>query len=192
VGEALAERARDRLVSDGASGPVEVFVTIPFEGDGPRRVYDGRGERRGRPRAVDEVVDLVDRLLGEATMKATDGPDSMVMSVLLARRGHEVMLVHRAVEADHRARGELRRAGWELTGVAAALFDDRTVGCPSALGVSSRVSFDAVRPGPILRGFTAPEMLVQIVGNGTVNASMPATLDLLVDLVTELSAPVAA
>ena len=102
------------------------------------------------------------------------------------------MLVHRAVEEDHSARGELRRAGWELTGVAAVLFDDRTVGCPSALGVEPRVPFGAVRPGPILRGFTAPELLVQIVGNGTANASFRATLDLLVELVTLLTAPVAA
>ena len=142
-------------MSDGTRGPVEVFVTTPFEGDGPRRVYDGSGERRGRPRTVAELVDLVDRLLGEATMKASDTAGSM-LAPTLGRRGDEAMLVHRAIEQDHLARGELRREGWDLTGVAAVMFEDRTIGCTAALGEDGKVPFDAVRLGPILDQFTAP------------------------------------
>jgi hypothetical protein len=186
----LSERAGDLLAPDGTRGPVEAFVTTPFEGDGPWRVYDGRGERRGRPRTVDDVVDLVDRLLGEATLAggAADG-SGVMLATTLARRGAQALLVHRALETDFRARGELRRAGWDLTGASAVVYEDRTIGTATVFGETGRVPFGDVSPGPILDQLSAPMLLAQVVGSSVAHAAFDDTLDRLVDLVSQVVRP---
>lgn len=185
VVDALVARAGSLLAPDGTRGPVEAFVTVPFEGDGPRRVYDGRGERRGRPRTVDQIVDLVDRLIGEATLLGGSSPaGGPLLTATVARRNGEALLVHRSLDSEYHIRQELRRDGWELTGAAATVYEGHELGWATALGDPGRVPFDAVRLGPGFDQLPGPMLLARIVGSGPVNAPFGDAVDRLVDLVT--------
>ena len=93
---AVAERLRllagERLVTSGERGPVEAFVVTPLEGDGPLRIFDGRGQRRGRPRSVEEATTVVDQILGEKAAvssyayQQTETPDAESVDAVNARK----------------------------------------------------------------------------------------------------------
>ena len=59
------------IVDDG-KGPTIAFVVAPLEGNGPCRVFDAAGRRRGRPRTPDEVIDVVSQLLAERVSACDD------------------------------------------------------------------------------------------------------------------------
>jgi hypothetical protein len=187
IADLLSQRAGDHLAPRGAQGPVEAFVVTPFEGDGPRRVYDGRGERRGRPRTDEQVVELVDRLLGEAVLRDGTSPGGgILLAAHLVQRGDEGMLVHRAVVSDPRAIHDLRADGWDLTGGAAVLFEDRTIGWATAWGIGRRQSLHRVRTGPVLGGMRPATMLGHLVAPGPLLADLDDVADRLVDLVSQV------
>ncbi|MEO6630025.1 MAG: hypothetical protein ABIP03_15830 [Aquihabitans sp.] len=91
VAERLRALAGERLATSGERGPVEAFVVTPLEGSGPLRIFDGRGQRRGRPRSVEEAATVVDQILGEKAAvssfasRQTDTPDAVAIDVAEAR-----------------------------------------------------------------------------------------------------------
>ena len=65
VVESALRRSLGTHICDGERGPTIAFVVAPLEGNGPCRVFDAAGRRRGRPRTPDEIVDVISQLLAE-------------------------------------------------------------------------------------------------------------------------------
>lgn len=159
VVQRLRDLAGDRA-DDDERGPVEVFVTKPFEGDGPRRVYDGEGARRGRPRTTDDVVALAGRLLAEATVRDGGAPEAISLGFELLLCGDVGLLVP-GERLDHLdVRRSLRAAGWIPTGARAVLREDDLFGVPSVISESLTLPIDSVRFGDIARDEVTPSMLL--------------------------------
>ncbi len=115
--ERLTELAGGRAVEPPERGPIEAFVVTPLEGEGPLRVYDHRGVRRGRPRTVEDAVQVVDQLLGEAVARGGRAPGGIVvLNGHIARRGDEALLLARDAVEPYRPRHELRRHGLVVDG----------------------------------------------------------------------------
>jgi len=138
----VAEGIGELVGSDRASterGPIEAFVVTPLEGDGPLRIYDGGGQRRGRPRDPAESVAVVDQVLGEV-MTAADGQrgDGPIPVDLVLVTGPEEMCVlvpFGALEPTGTVAG-LARRGWTPTWGRAELAENGSVHVPSAVGAS--------------------------------------------------------
>lgn len=104
-------------VATGEQGPVTAFVVTPLEGDGPRRVFDGMGQRRGRPRSAEEIVDLVDQILGEVVLTTTGWRPSEPLALGLVALSHEggaSALVPLGALGDRGVARSLRGSGWRL------------------------------------------------------------------------------
>lgn len=82
--ELTFEGARSRSAGGRNHGSVEAFVVPPLEGDGPLRIFDGRGRRRGRPRSRHEALAIVDQILAERVHAIE--PDSVPYDVPVAAR----------------------------------------------------------------------------------------------------------
>lgn len=154
----LRRAAGDRLVP-GETGPIELFVTTPLEGSGPPRIYDGRAERRGRPRTCDDAVRIADEVLGEVTTRhATPhmGGRLQLRYKLLTREDRAVLV---PTGADRSARDgrALRSAGWESSVGRAELHSDGTVSAPAAMTTPRRFDSSQVLvlcPGAADREFS--------------------------------------
>ena len=70
--ESALRLALGTYIVDDGKGPTIAFVVAPLEGDGPCRVFDAAGRRRGRPRTPDEVIDVVSQLLAERVSALDD------------------------------------------------------------------------------------------------------------------------
>ena len=139
VAERLRALAGSALVEDGR-GPVEAFVVTPLEGHGPMRIFDGHGHRRGRPRTVEDVVAVVDQILGEravAAVEPTDDAPLPVDLVLLGAPDGSGVLVPRAALEGVGVTHRLVVAGWTPTVGRALVAADGTVAAPSGLGAPS-------------------------------------------------------
>jgi hypothetical protein len=146
VEQVLRDAAADRLAPPGERGPVEAFVVTPLEGEGPIRVFDGSGRRRGRPRTVDEVVEVVDQVLGEITARRQQGPDApIVLLPVLAVRGDEALLIDPATLDVLNERRRLVRDGWRFSAGAALLGRDARVRWPAVFGNDVSAAVDVVR-----------------------------------------------
>lgn len=135
VAEVLAERYGQALAVD-ERGPIAAFVVTPLEGDGPRRVFDGLGRRRGRPRSIEEVADLVDQILGEATIVGSGwGPEVPLALdlVALSRHGEQVVLVPSEVLHARGVIGALRASGWIASATEVSLDLHGRVSIPTAV-----------------------------------------------------------
>lgn len=118
VTDALRKRAGNLLHWDGERGPVEAFVVTPLEGDGPVRIYDGEGRRRGRPRTVSQAVDVVDQILGERASgnPASDGGNLLTLPLqLVGRPDGGGVLVPWGVLDGPGAVAKLTQQGWTPT-----------------------------------------------------------------------------
>jgi hypothetical protein len=145
VEQALRAAAGDRLAPAGERGPVEAFVVTPLEGHGPLRVFDGSGRRRGRPRTVVEVVEVVDQVLGEVTARRQQGPDAPVVLIpVLAVRGSEAELLDPGTLDKLNERRRLVREGWRFSASGSLLGRDGRVRWPSVLGRDVSVASDQV------------------------------------------------
>ena len=146
VCDRLTELAGARLAAADQRGPIEAFVVSPLEGDGPVRIYDHRGARRGRPRTVEEAVRVVDELLGEAEARGGTGANPLVLlSGLVARRGDEALLIARGAVEAYVPRRDLRRQGWSLAAGLSAACDDAHITVPSLLADATRIPFYGLR-----------------------------------------------
>lgn len=135
VAAELCRRVGDRSVTTGERGPVEAFVVSPLEGDGPVRIYDGRGSRRGRPRTAGEAVDVVDQILGERMVAAGGHPAGRLpLSAALVHRGDHGVLVPPDSLGEPRVARDLIAAGWTPTWGAAEVLNGGAVSPPSAWG----------------------------------------------------------
>ena len=137
VAEALRARAGELLERDGSRGPIEVFVVTPLEGDGPARIYDGHGGRRGRPRTVGQAVDVVDQILGERTVEESgDARRTNLLTLpflLIGGPNDEGFLVPPDALEVPGLVANLLRHGWTPTWGDAEVTSDG-VRAPSALG----------------------------------------------------------
>ena len=161
VGELLRERAGPALAPAGSRGPIEAFVVTPLEGCGPLRIYDGHGQRRGRPRTAGEVVDVVDQILGERTSAAGRGPGVGVPLVLVTGPGEPALVPVSTVDAP-RAMAALRRGGWTAGAGWAEIGADGAVASPGVFGA---------------RGGVAP---VRLVDDGSAERSTAALVQALI------------
>lgn len=171
VAEALRSRGADCLVESGERGPVLAFVVTPLEGVGPTRVYDAFGRRRGRPRGIDEVVDLIDGLF-VAHRLAVEEPNatSLVPLRLTAlHRGDEVALVSEAALEGAEDRSAWRRDGWAITWSRGALDGGGELTAPTELGRRDSPAQQSVG----IAGRLEPEGVMSLV-------AMPASDDRLV------------
>ncbi len=141
VANLLRERARDCVVPGDERGPIEAFVVTPLEGVGPLRVYDGRGERRGRPRSFSEVASIVDQILGECATNEPQPVDGAAADVtvrlelaLTSNPAGQAVLVPMHDLLERRTHKRLKQAGWTLTWSHAVLHPDGMVAAPSAFG----------------------------------------------------------
>lgn len=135
VGEALVQ---------GDRGPVEAFVVAPLEGDGPVRVYDGHGRRRGRPRSVADLIEVIDQVLGERIAPTAETAGSMVplaMTLLGAPDGSGVLVPRGALDQPLLAR-RLEAAGWTPTWADAVVDPTGAVSAPRAFGSPAWVTRD--------------------------------------------------
>jgi hypothetical protein len=111
-------------VAAGEQGPITAFVVTPLEGDGPRRVFDGMGQRRGRPRSAEETVDLVDQILGEVVLITTGWHPNEPLAldlVALSHQGGASALVPLGALGDRGVARSLRGSGWRLRWTEVAL-----------------------------------------------------------------------
>ena len=147
VESALRDLAGDRLVEGHERGPVVAFVVTPLEGQGPVRIYDGRGARRGRPRTAGEAADVVDQLLGEnqALDAGCDSSALIPLDAALAHRGGEGLLVPLGLLTERELRNELIEQGWVISHGRAGLEADGSLATPSASGTGVRMPAGAVR-----------------------------------------------
>ncbi len=180
----LTELAGARLADPSGRGPIEAFVVTPLEGDGPLRIYDHRGERRGRPRTVDDAVAVVDELLGEAEVRDGHAPDGdVLLNGHIARRGDEALLLARDAVAAYRPRRDLRRQGWSLAAGLAVVVDDECLVVPSGLGEPTRVPFAALRLVGYPQAPTiAAEVPLLVENAATATASAALALDRVIGL----------
>ena len=118
------------LAVDNERGPVEAFVVRPYEGDGPVRVYDGMGRRRGRPRTSDEVVALVSEIVADDVLGRRDRVH--LAGDLVSHRGDAVLLPLGALGIPRLARA-LQRCGLEPHWGRPVLADHGTVEVPRAM-----------------------------------------------------------
>jgi len=141
VARALVDRAGDLLASDGERGPIEAFVVTPLEGDGPLRIYDGRGRRRGRPRGVPAAVEVIDQLLGEATARRASGLDApIVLNASLATRGSRSLLIDPPLLDRWVDRKRMVSDDWMIADGRALAVSGGRVALPSAMGEGLAVS----------------------------------------------------
>lgn len=141
VANLLREHARERLVPGDERGPTEAFVVTPLEGVGPLRVYDGHGERRGRPRSSSEAASIVDQILGECATNEPRPVDGAAADVtvrlelaLTSNPAGQAFLVPMHDLLERRTHKRLKQAGWTLTWGHAVLHPDGMVVAPSAFG----------------------------------------------------------
>lgn len=174
VAAELQRRAGDRLLTTSERGPVEAFVVTPWEGEGPVRIYDGQGRRRGRPRTPGDAVDVVDQLLGECV--DPEGPGTSADLPLRAALVVQVsdstatpdpvgVLVPRAVVELPRVARRLARAGWTVTWAHARSRSDGHVAAPSGLGWVT----------PATKHVTLPRRPEDIAPTGAVALSLATT-----------------
>lgn len=129
----LTPQLRNLAPAYDGSAPVEAFVIAPLEGDGPVRVFDGRGRRRGRPRSSAQVVSLVAALLGETAWRSRPfgtGQPLLIESGLLLHRGRW-LLAPKALSSDPHVLRAFRREDTAVSDFAALLHDDLTFSSPS-------------------------------------------------------------
>lgn len=143
VEAALVAVAGGRIVVS-ERGPVEAFVVTPLEGQGPLRIYDGRGRRVGRPRTTGDAVAVVDGLLGVAEVRGGQDPiGPMLLTRTLAHHpDHGPVLVPMGVNEERGARRALREAGWELSPVQAVATRGHRVEVPSVVAPSGGPSWN--------------------------------------------------
>ena len=135
VADVLRERGAASLVESGERGPVLAFVVTPLEGVGPARVYDAFGRRRGRPRGVGEVVDLIDGLFTAHRLAVEEPSSTSLIPLRLTAlcRGGEAVLVPEPTLDDAAIRSAWRSDGWAITWSRGALGGDGMVALPTEL-----------------------------------------------------------
>ena len=167
VEAALCELAGDRLVVGRERGPVVAFVVTPLEGTGPVRIYDGRGFRRGRPRTVEDAVDVIDQLVGEHAVggQAPGDQAPIPLDAALAYRNSVGVLVPLNLLSERGVAAQMAADGWMVTWGRAELRVDETVAVPSFSGegptlptlVLEAIAFDGRTSGPgYVLGLTHP------------------------------------
>ena len=119
VADVLRERAGPGLEPSATRGPIEAFVVTPLEGDGPVRIFDGQGRRRGRPRTVMQAVEVVDQIPGERTVAESGRDDSadvlaLPFQLIGGHDGHGVLVPPDALEGVGLV-SRLTEAGWVPT-----------------------------------------------------------------------------
>lgn len=121
----ITPELRSVLAGPSEGGPVVAFVVAPFEGDGPCRVFDAAGRRRGRPRTTSEVVDLVRGIVAERVSDTAGHPTRLRWAVLC--RGSDAVLVSPALLELPRVGAAARARGIEFFDVQPLLNDDGSV-----------------------------------------------------------------
>lgn len=104
----------DRVVNGAESGPVVAFVVAPLEGNGPVRIYDGMGQRQGRPRSTLDVVTIVDGLIAAHREARSESPTEglIPLPLTLLRRGDDTTLVPADYMSTSARARQLRSWGW--------------------------------------------------------------------------------
>lgn len=87
----------------GGSGPTVAYVSGPLEGKGPPRIYDGAGQRVGRPRDEHAAADVVGYLCNEGRPRP-EGSTVLVSASLAVAEGRGVLLPSPLASAPHLAR----------------------------------------------------------------------------------------
>lgn len=181
VARALEASAGEAAVAE--RGPVEAFVVTPLEGQGPLRIYDGRGRRRGRPRTTVEAVDVVDQVLGEAVArKAMGAPPMIVLNATVGTRDGRAQLLAADVMEDLPARRALAREGWTVSAAAAVLTLDGRVGLPRVFREGDVVPIDALVATPETADVPVRDIAAALVASVPVTAKPAAVLDLVVEV----------
>jgi hypothetical protein len=185
----LTSQPRIRAAEGDERGPVEAFVVRPYEGDGPVRVYDGMGRRRGRPRTTDEVVALVSEIVADDVLGRRGRVH--LAGDLVSHRGDAVLLPNGALAIPRLARA-LQRCGLEPHWGRPVLAEQGTVEVLSAIppagpagGAPERFTLRAVlAPDPQQIGSPRVELVEHLLGPN-LGATAPAraeAVDALIDL----------
>lgn len=191
VADILRDRGKDLLVSSDERGPIETFVVTPMDGAGPLRIYDGAGERRGRPRSFIEAASIVDQILGERSQRdamavgeieANGSLFGLDMQLHEAPDGSSVLMPKDAL-LGLGVPEQLKQAGWTLTWANASVQEDASVVAPSLFG---QPSVARCQPELIVHLGRTPSLLGQLQtllgGSSGLQPSRQARLEIALSL----------
>lgn len=191
VADSLRDRGEHQLVPSAERGPVEAFVVTPMDGVGPLRIYDGKGERRGRPRSFPEAASIVDQILGERSQRdamavgeieANGSLFGLDMQLHEAPDGSSVLMPKDAL-LGWGVPEQLKQAGWTLTWANASVQEDASVVAPSLFG---QPSVARCQPELIVHLGRTPSLLGQLQtllgGSSGLQPSRQARLEIALSL----------
>lgn len=121
VEHGLVELGCVRVHPDDRRGPIVAFVVAPLEGVGPIRIYNGNGQRHGRPRSAAEAIRVVDGLLGAY---AASNTTRVLADISTLMRDDELLMVPAEWTTDIDRVRRWRRDGWQPSWASTSLDTD--------------------------------------------------------------------